>query len=291
ALLSVLQESGMNVPGSATDRQTLALSGMLDDYVEWKGAVANRDEILDELYDNDQWHEMVEERIRYEEAIGAGDMPLLQMILWMDDEGNIIPSPQWQADHPNYCSDQGKYMRAAHKRLVFTLFGDPQIREVYLKLEDVETGATQKAAWGKPGVDDQDWKKHGMAEAWNKMKAQTTIKDFVGPCESEKEYTLYFDSKMKIEKTTENGLVIMVDRVKGSIALSFDNEQQVYTGSGEFEWVESYSNIPYDPYSFLGLTKDFRVLALVTPDLANGNNDYFFPGMDLQYGFGVDGET
>lgn len=117
----------------------------------------------------------------------------LKLRLWLDDEGNIIPSPTWQENNPNYCSDEGRNMRAAHKMLEFKVMYDPEFGisnpdqfayGVQLNLIEIGTTAIKESVWVDPIIDNSNnWINATLNSAWEQMLVRATIGGAIGPCE------------------------------------------------------------------------------------------------------------
>lgn len=222
----------------------------------------------------------------------------LKFSLWLDNQGNIIPSPTWQQNNPDYCLNYGFSMRAPKKLLRFKVayemdYGLSHPNEfayyVQLELTDVETGVINQAVEIPPIIDENNnWVNATMNEAWNQMLDLTTIQGAVGPCEGDIALTLFFETKMTTNLSDSEGTTIYFEHVTAIVDLGFDQENKTYYGARDLIWVDSWvqysdgeGGITEVPGFFTGLIGEFKVITLSTPEMSLDNNNYPFPGMDM----------
>jgi len=215
----------------------------------------------------------------------------LKVRLWLDDEGNIIPSPTWQQNNPNYCSNEGLEMRSAKKLLEFKVMYDPDFGltnpdqyafGVQLNLIDVETSVINESVWTNPIIDENgNWIKATLNEAWDQMLDRATIGGAVGPCKDEISLSLHFSSEQKRKNLDPEGGWEYYDKVEGVIALSFNSATNAYEGTGSIASVDGYAigvagDPEYNPYQ-----GELIVFELITPLLAEGGTDFPFLAMTM----------
>lgn len=256
-LVKVLQESGISIPDYESDGSSSGGRADIDDilmaknYIDWKGAVTDRDEMLEALYDDDMdhWHATAEERIRHENEIGTQDLAILQLVILLDDKGNIIPNRTWRSNHPNFCKDGGMVFRKPDKRVVLTIYDDPEVKEVYIKAVNEKTNHIMRGSvfWARPNMSDADWQHSGMSEAWEKLNGAMNIKDIANPCIKEEdedpnmliEYTIHFDSEIRNIAEGEEAM----SRLKSVIELTESQGDTIFTGQAQFNYVDYFNTI------------------------------------------------
>lgn len=204
-------------------------------------------------------------------TVDDSDSEIITVKIWLGPDNHIIPTPEWQAAHPNYCMDQGKYMRPVRKLLQFKIFNVPRddIRAVQLNHIDVETSRIEHSVMTDWYDAAPDWMYQAMSEVWSEMRNQTTIKDAIEPCEDRIPLTLYFSSIVTNELTDAS----TYEEFEFSIPLQFDESKGAFSGVGDFVWVDGWiwhEDIGYQPFPAIK-TGQMEIVGLITPELA-GNS-------------------
>lgn len=206
---------------------------------------------------------------------------LIQIKLWVGDEGNIIPKPSWQEANQNVCSNQGRYMKGAVKLLQFTIL--TPAREVQLNYIDMETSKIEQSVIGTEAEnsdnDERNWLTESMSDAWDQMQAKVSIGGAVGPCGEKIEMGIRFSSEITTDLTTdEEEPVVYFEHIEASFPLTFDEEKSAYTGTGDLEWVAWEFNDRQGDNPPSG--KSLEVVRLVTPEIENPRYDD--PALELE---------
>lgn len=205
-------------------------------------------------------------------TVDASDSEEILIKLWLGPDNHIIPTPDWQAANPNYCLDQGKYMRPARKLLQFKIYNLPRdgIRSVqlnYINVLDFKIEQSVMTDWYEAHP---DWMYQAMSEVWGEMRTRATIKSAVEPCDDRIPLMLYFNSTV----TYDIAEALVYEEFEFSIPLHFDETEGKYTGIGALVWLDGYvwnkvenTYLPY-PSNKSG---QMEIVNLITPALA-GNS-------------------
>lgn len=197
---------------------------------------------------------------------------IITVNLWLGPDNHIIPTPDWQRAHPDYCLDQGKYMRPVRKLLQFRIFNNPRddIRAVQLNRIDVETGRIENSFYTDYYDADPNWMHEAMSEAWDQLLLESTIKGAVDPCDTRVPLTLHFTST--VNNVTEDNETY--EKIEATVTLHFDESIGGYTGSAEFVWIEGWIYIaelnetrPYPPEKNGAL----EIVKLITPAMVENS--------------------
>ena len=200
--------------------------------------------------------------------LGTSQGGLIEIKLWVGNEGNIIPKPSWQAANQNVCLRQGRNMKGAVKQLEFTILTPSQ--EVQLHYIDIETGKIEQSVVGTQNEGDSDssnWLTESMSDAWSQMQNKVTIGGTVGPCGDKIELQIQFVSKITSDFTeNKEEPAVYYEHIQASFPLTFDDDKKAFTGTGDLEWLAYKLNgEPGGPPT----GKSLEVVRLVTPWIDN----------------------
>ncbi|HUH74185.1 MAG TPA: hypothetical protein VLZ75_07240 [Chitinophagales bacterium] len=192
--------------------------------------------------------------------------------IWLDSDNNIIPTPEWQSAHPNYCIDKGKYMRPAHRLLQFKIHSLPRdgVRVVQLNYIQIDGQKIKESVITDWKDFSPDWMYEAMSEVWNEMSDKVEIKDAIEPCDDRVRYTLHFSSKVTFDTPDAK----TYEEFEFTIPLQFDEVKGTYTGIGNLVWLEgSVLNKVENDYIPFPRNKrgQFEIVSLTTPILAGGS--------------------
>lgn len=205
-------------------------------------------------------------------TVDESDPEIILVKIWLDAENHIIPTPEWQINHPDYCMDQGKYMRPAKQLLQFKIhnLGRDDIRTVQLNHIMVDTQVIEHSVMTGYYEADPDWIYYAMSEVWEEMLTQTTIKNAVDPCDDRIPLTLHFNSQITFDAVD----TVIFEEIEVTISLQFDETTQSFKGISEFVWIEGYAWIresdTYLPYPTVKCG-EMEIVELITPILANNS--------------------
>lgn len=278
-------------PGPPTEAQVHQIEVMLVDIILDSGRdFPQFGQTQRRPFKTNDLNDLLEGPNNYLETIN--DLGEIKVRFWLDDEGNIIPSPTWQQNHPNYCSSDGRSMRAARELLEFKIQYDPELGLDYpnqyafgvqLNLIDVQENAVIKqSVYVEPIINQENkWINATLNEAWDQMLDRATVQGAVGPCEAEIALSLHFTSEFRSENNDPEGGWVGYDKVEGVVALSFNATKNAFEGSGSITsvdgWATAVAGDPiYTPYH-----GELKVFELVTPLLAEGSLDFPFMAMTL----------
>lgn len=184
---------------------------------------------------------------------------LLQIQLWLDDEGQMIPTPDWQQQNQNVCLDQNKNMRAAVRMLQFQIH--PTSHEVQLNYMEIGSGKITESVKRTADPDAASWLVDAMQKAWDAMQDRATIKDRVGPC-YEMELQIEFESKITTDLSVDGQPIVYFEHVLGSFGLTLNEETNLFYGSGQLTWLAyEFNGTPGDNNP----TGQLQVVNLHTP--------------------------
>lgn len=207
---------------------------------------------------------------------------LIQIKMWIGDEGNIIPKPSWQSANQNVCSNQGRYMKGAVKQLQFTILTPSQ--EVQLNYTDMETGKIEESVIGAQDESNDDdensnWLTEAMSDAWSQMRNEVSIGGTVGPCGAKIEMQIQFSSEITTDLTSDpEEPVVYFEHIEATFPLEFDEQKNAYTGIGDLEWIAWQFNGQQSDNAPAG--KSLEIIQLVTPSL--NNPEYDEPALELE---------
>lgn len=213
-------------------------------------------------------------------GLDSSENGLIQIRLWIDKEGNIIPNPSWQSSNENVCKERGRYMKGAVKLLEFTILTPS--REVQLNVIDIESGKIDESVIGtedESDNDDADWLNESMKDAWEQMQGNISIGGAVGPCGDVIGLTIEFNSEITTDLTSNpEEPVVYFEHIEASFPLELNDDNNVYTGTGDLEWVAWEFNGRQSDNAPEG--KRLEVVRLITPGLDHA--DYDNPALELE---------
>ena len=150
--------------------------------------------------------------------------------LYLDKNGNLLPSSQWRQNNPDYCKGQDRYFKAPVKQLNFKVFALPDGYDAFAQYIDIGTGKIEEQREGEAAN-----LKDALNKAWNQL--QSPVGRAVDPCGEQKGFQLSFQTSITFEVTGSDGTTSTIsEKVEATVPLSYNQDRQFFEGSSTLTW-------------------------------------------------------
>lgn len=168
---------------------------------------------------------------------------------WIGSDGYIIPNSDWRENNQDYCMEQNRWMKPPIKKLTKRIV--PNTGIVFIQIVNVETSDIDMQREGQGDLNEQ-WLREAIEDAWDQLveKDGLDIKGAGDPCGDEAQLIMEFKSTINHQITTSDGHNARVNStVSSKIPLTFSETEQLYSGNGNLEYVDSeyYNSISEVP--------------------------------------------
>jgi hypothetical protein len=152
--------------------------------------------------------------------------------LYLDKNGNLLPSPQWRQNNPDYCKGQDRYFKGPVKQLRFKVFALPDGYDAFAQYIDISTGKVEEQREGEAAN-----LKDALNKAWNQL--QSPVGRAVDPCGEKKGFQLSFQTDITLEVTGSDGTTSTIsETVEATVPLSYNKDRQFFEGSSALTWTK-----------------------------------------------------